>query len=59
VVLEPEGDGTRLTQTFQTRGMISAITGRLFASGSYKGSFEGELQVFRRIVEREASESPA
>jgi uncharacterized protein YndB with AHSA1/START domain len=45
--------GTRLTQVFRTRGVISAITGRLFAAGSYEGSFKGELEQFRSIVERE------
>ena len=58
VWLTPEADGTRLTQTFRTRGVISAITGRIFAAGSYKGSFQGELEEFRRIVEREASRAP-
>jgi uncharacterized protein YndB with AHSA1/START domain len=57
VWLEPEGDGTRLSQTFRTRGIVSAITGRLFAAGSYKGSFQRELEEFRRIVEREAGEA--
>jgi hypothetical protein len=28
-------------------------------AGSYKGSFEGELDDFRKIVEREASGEPA
>ena len=56
VWLEPDGEGTLLTQAFRTRGLISAITGRLFAAGSYKGSFQGELEAFRRIVEREARE---
>ena len=55
VWLEPEGDGTLLRQTFRTRGIVSAITSRLFAAGSYKGSFQGELEEFRRIVEREAA----
>jgi uncharacterized protein YndB with AHSA1/START domain len=59
VWLEAEGDGTRLDRTFRTRGIVSAITGRLFAAGSYKGSFEGELDDFRKIVEREASGEPA
>jgi uncharacterized protein YndB with AHSA1/START domain len=59
VWLEAEGDGTRLDQTFRTRGIVSAITGRLFAAGSYKGSFEGELDDFRKIVEREAAAEPA
>jgi uncharacterized protein YndB with AHSA1/START domain len=53
VRLEPTPHGTRLTQVFRTRGLISAITGRLFASGSYEGSFKGELETFRAIVERE------
>ena len=51
VRFEPEAGGTRLEQTFRTRGAISAITGRLFAAGSYEGSFKGELEAFRRIVE--------
>lgn len=53
VRFEPTPDGTRLTQVFRTRGLISAITSRLFAAGSYKGSFKGELEQFRRIVEAE------
>ena len=55
VWLEPEGEGTRLSQIFRTRGIVSAITGRLFAAGSYKGSFQGELEEFRRIVERKTA----
>jgi len=54
VRFEPTPDGTRLTQVFRTRGVISAITARLFATGSYDGSFIGELEQFRSIVEREA-----
>jgi uncharacterized protein YndB with AHSA1/START domain len=50
---EPEGDGTRLTQTFETVGRISAISSWLFSRGSYEGSFRGELQKFGRIAERE------
>lgn len=53
VRFEPTPDGTRLTQVFRTRGVISALTGRLFAAGSYEGSFKGELEKFRGIVERE------
>ena len=51
VTFEPEGEGTRLTQVFRTRGAVSAIFARLFATGSFKGSFRGELEAFRRIVE--------
>lgn len=57
VRFEPIPDGTRLTQVFRTRGLISAVTGRLFAAGSYDGSFKGELEAFRTIVEREAQSS--
>lgn len=52
VTFEPEGDGTRLTQVFRTRGIVAGIFARLFASGSYVGSFRGELEAFRRMVER-------
>jgi uncharacterized protein YndB with AHSA1/START domain len=52
VTFEPEGGGTRLTQVFRTRGAVSAIFARIFATGSYAGSFQGELEAFRRIVER-------
>lgn len=44
---------TRLTLVFRTRGIVSAVMGRLFAAGSYEGSFRGELEAFRRIVDRE------
>ena len=54
VRFEPTPDGTRLTQVFRTRGFISAVTGRLFAAGSYEGSFRGELEKFRTIAERES-----
>ena len=50
---EPDGDGTRLTQTFRTEGVIPAIAARIFATGSYKGSFRGELAEFGRIAERD------
>src|SRR5688500_13204357 len=55
VRFEPTAEGTRLTQVFRTRGLISAVTGRLFAAGSYEGSFKGELEKFRTIVEREST----
>jgi uncharacterized protein YndB with AHSA1/START domain len=58
VRFEPIPAGTRLTQVFRTRGAISAITGRLFAAGSYRGSFQGELEEFRRIVERDIGLGP-
>jgi uncharacterized protein YndB with AHSA1/START domain len=51
---EAEGAGTRLTQTFTTRGIVPAIMGRVFAAGSWKGSFRGELAHFGRIAEVDA-----
>ncbi len=54
VTFEPIPAGTRLTQEFLTEGLIPAITARIFALGSYKGSFRGELQTFVRLAEREA-----
>ena len=59
VRFEPTPAGTRLTQVFRTRGLSSALTSRLFAAGSYKGSFQGELEEFRRIVEGEVHLPPA
>jgi uncharacterized protein YndB with AHSA1/START domain len=51
---EPEADGTRVTQTFETVGRISAISSWVFSRGSYEGSFRGELEKFARLAEREA-----
>jgi uncharacterized protein YndB with AHSA1/START domain len=58
VRFEPTPDGTRLTQVLRTRGFISALAARLFATGSYEGSFKGELEAFRGIAEREELEFP-
>ncbi len=49
---EPEGDGTRIGQVFHTQGVIPAIAGWLFSKGSWKGSFKGELESFRKLAER-------
>ena len=51
---EPEGDGTRITEEFVTEGWVSAVTSRLFGMGSYKGSYQGELNDFAKLAEREA-----
>jgi uncharacterized protein YndB with AHSA1/START domain len=55
---EPDADGTRITQTFETVGLISAISSWVFSRGSYEGSFRGELEKFARIAEREAPAPP-
>jgi hypothetical protein len=56
---EPEGTGTRLSQTFRTQGFIPAIMGRIFATGSWSGSFRGELEHFGRIAEADARRPPS
>jgi uncharacterized protein YndB with AHSA1/START domain len=55
---EPDGNGTRVTQEFETVGRISAISSWVFSRGSYEGSFRGELEKFARIAEREALAGP-
>ena len=55
---EPEAGGTRITQTFETVGLISAISSWVFSRGSYEGSFRVELEKFARIAEREAARPP-
>jgi uncharacterized protein YndB with AHSA1/START domain len=52
---EAEGAGTRITQDMRTEGWVSAITSRLFALGSYKGSYQGEVNDFAKLAEREAA----
>jgi uncharacterized protein YndB with AHSA1/START domain len=50
-----EGDGTRLIEEFRTEGWIAAIAARIFATGSYRGSFQGELNAFARLAERDGA----
>jgi len=51
---EPDGrGGTNLVQGFETHGFVAGISARIFAVGSYPGSFRGELKEFVRIAERE------
>jgi uncharacterized protein YndB with AHSA1/START domain len=56
---EPTDTGTHVTQEFWTEGLISNVMARIFASGSYQGSFEGELRAFATIAEREAAQDAA
>ena len=49
---EPEDGGTRIAQVLRTQGVISAIAGWIFSKGSWKGSFAGELETFRKLAER-------
>lgn len=50
---EPVAAGTQLTQRMETEGVTAAIMARIFAFGSYEGSFRGELEAFRTLVERD------
>lgn len=52
---EPEGEGTSLTQRFRTEGRIPAIAARVFATGSWRGSFRGELATFAKLAEQGAA----
>lgn len=54
-MFEPVGTGTQLTQRMETEGVIAAIMARMFASGSYEGSFRGELEAFRKLAERDVA----
>ena len=51
---EADRGGTLLTQEFRTEGLIPAIVARVFATGSYRGSFRGELNAFARLAEQDA-----
>jgi uncharacterized protein YndB with AHSA1/START domain len=53
---EPEDGGTRLTQRLETQGWVAGLMARIFAVGSYKGSFRGELATFARLAETDARE---
>ena len=55
---EPADGGTRITETFRTIGLVSAISAWVFSRGSYRGSFEGELRAFADLATREAAAHP-
>jgi carbon monoxide dehydrogenase subunit G len=48
---------TRLRQEFRINGVLPRVVARIFATGSYMGSFRGELNHFKEICEREAAAS--
>ena len=54
-VFEEIDGGTRLVEIFEIRGFVPNIAARIFGMGSYKGSFQGELNAFKAIAEREWS----
>jgi uncharacterized protein YndB with AHSA1/START domain len=50
---QPQDGGTQLTLRFEPEGIVSAILARVFATGSCRGSFRGELATFARLAEAE------
>lgn len=50
---EPDGTGTVIREEIRTEGIVAAIFARLFAAGSYRGSFQGELNAFAELAARE------
>jgi hypothetical protein len=57
-MFEPHDQGTLITEEFRTQGVIPALMARIFASGSYRGSFQGELNEFARLASAEAARRP-
>lgn len=45
--------GTRMTETVRTRGLLGWAWNRILSTGSYRGSFRGELRAFAEICERD------
>jgi uncharacterized protein YndB with AHSA1/START domain len=45
---EPEGDGTRVTQEFETVGRISAISAWIFSRGLVRGQLPGRAREVRQ-----------
>lgn len=52
---EPDGTGTIIRQEMRTHGIVSAVFARIFASGSYRGSFQGELNAFAELAAHEGA----
>jgi len=51
--LEADGARTRLTETITTSGVLGWVWARVLATGTFRGSFRGELMRFAEICERE------
>lgn len=49
----PIGSGTRFTETIGTSGVVGWVWAAILGTGSYRGSFRGELGVFARICEQD------
>ena len=53
---ETDAGGTIVTETFETDGVVAAVFAWLFGHGSYRGSFQGELDKFARLTTAERRE---
>jgi hypothetical protein len=51
------GGRTRITQWFEPEAGFPTVMAWIFSKGSWKGSFKGELNTFKSIVEREARDA--
>lgn len=49
------GTGTRLVETIGTTGVVGWVWSAILGTGSYRGSFRGELAVFARICGQDPS----
>ena len=54
---EADGTGTIIREEFRTEGIVAAFFARIFGSGSYRGSFQGELNAFAELAAREGAEA--
>lgn len=50
---EADGAMTRMTETITTSGVLGWVWARVLATGSFRGSFRGELMRFAEICERD------
>lgn len=51
--VEAGGARTQMTQTITTSGVLGWVWARVLATGSFRGSFRGELMRFAKICERD------
>src|ERR1051326_1660544 len=50
---EPAGAGTVVTEVFETEGLVAGVFAWIFGHGSYRGSFQGELEAFAALAATE------
>lgn len=50
---EPDAGGTTVTEAFETEGIVAAVFAWIFGHGSYRGSFQGELEAFAALAAKD------